>query len=150
MIKNSKGYLQFADLEAFDYNATKTNVEALFSKYRSFKSKEQIIKKRYKASLSLDNLGIYSSGINDPVGNIVEQLEKYQKFIKTVDDVYKLNSKDLSKDEVVIYKKYLIEKMTEEDLLSILNITSSSSLYARKRSCIVKVALWFDLEVYKF
>lgn len=149
MVKNSNDYLQLADLKVFDYNATKTNVDALFSKYRRYKNKEEIIRKRYKASLSLDNLGIYSNGNSDPVGNKIEQLEKYKKFIDTVDEVFKLNYGDLSKDEVVIYKKYLIDKLSEEKIMEYLNISSSSSLYARKRSCIIKVAMWFDLEVYK-
>ena len=149
MVKNSNDYLQLADLKVFDYNATKTNVDALFSKYRRYKNKEEIIIKRYKASLSLDNLGIYSNGKSDPVGNKIEQLEKYKKFIDTVDEVFKLNYGDLSKDEVVIYKKYLIDKLSEEKIMEYLNISSSSSLYARKRSCIIKVAMWFDLEVYK-
>jgi len=149
MVKNSNDYLQLADLKVFDYNATKTNVDALFSKYRRYKNKEEIIRKRYKASLSLDNLGIYSNGKSDPVGNKIEQLEKYKKFIDTVDEVFKLNYCDLSKDEVVIYKKYLIDKLSEEKIMEYLNISSSSSLYARKRSCIIKVAMWFDLEVYK-
>ena len=149
MVKNSNDYLQLADLKVFDYNATKANVDALFSKYRRYKNKEEIIRKRYKASLSLDNLGIYSNGKSDPVGNKIEQLEKYKKFIDTVDEVFKLNYGDLSKDEVVIYKKYLIDKLSEEKIMEYLNISSSSSLYARKRSCIIKVAMWFDLEVYK-
>ncbi|MBQ6135491.1 MAG: hypothetical protein IJI60_04155 [Bacilli bacterium] len=149
MVKNSNDYLQLADLKVFDYNATKTNVDALFSKYRRYKNKEEIIRKRYKASLSLDNLGIYSNGKSDPVGNKIEQLEKYKKFIDTVDEVFKLNYGDLSKDEIVIYKKYLIDKLSEEKIMEYLNISSSSSLYARKRSCIIKVAMWFDLEVYK-
>ena len=83
------------------------------------------------------------------MGNKIEQLEKYKKFIDTVDEVFKLNYGDLSKDEVVIYKKYLIDKLSEEKIMEYLNISSSSSLYARKRSCIIKVAMWFDLEVYK-
>lgn len=149
MVKNSKDYLQLADLKVFDYNATKTNVDALFSKYRRYKSKEDIIRKRYSASLSLDNLGIFSNGTSDPVGNKIEQLEKYQKFISTVDEVFKQNIGELSKDEVIIYKKYLIDRLPEEKLMEYLNINSSSSLYARKRSCIIKVAMWFDLEVYK-
>ena len=61
------------------------NVDKLYSKYRSFKSKTEIIYKRYKSCLSLDNLGIYSTTINDPVGNKIEQADKYEQFIKTVE-----------------------------------------------------------------
>ena len=149
MIKSSKNIIGTIELENFNYSETKRNVEQLFSKYRSFKVKEEIIEKRYKSALSLDNLGIFSSTTSDPVGNKVEQLEKYTSFTDLIDEVYRLNRNDLSKDEMIIYKKYLISRVRDDDLLDYLNINSNSGLSNRKRSCIIKVAMWFDLEVYK-
>lgn len=149
MIKSSKSIIGTIELENFNYSETKRNVEQLFSKYRSFKVKEEIIEKRYKSALSLDNLGIFSSTTSDPVGNKVEQLEKYTSFTDLIDEVYRLNRNDLSKDEMIIYKKYLISRVRDDDLLDYLNINSNSGLSNRKRSCIIKVAMWFDLEVYK-
>ena len=146
MVKKSIELLSECTLENFDYNMTKHNVEKLFAKYRSLKEKEELIRKRYKASLSL---GIFSNGISDPVGNKVEQLEKYRQFIDTIDQVFKLNSSELTKDELIIYQKSFIRKSTDEELLEYLNLNSRSSLTPRKKSCIVKVALWFDLEVFK-
>ena len=96
---------------------------------------EEIIEKRYKSALSLDNLGIFSSTTSDPVGNKVEQLEKYTNFTDLIDNIYKLNKSDLSKDEILIYKKYLISRVRDEDLLDYLNINSNSALFNRKRSC---------------
>lgn len=148
MIRSSKSFIEADGIENFNYNETKKNVEQLFSKYRSFKMKEEIIEKRYKSALSLDNLGIFSSTTSDPVGNKVEQLEKYTNFTDLIDNIYKLNKSDLSKDEILIYKKYLISRVRDEDLLDYLNINSNSALFNRKRSCIIKVAMWFDLEVY--
>ena len=148
MIRSSRSFIEADGIENFNYNETKKNVEQLFSKYRSFKMKEEIIEKRYKSALSLDNLGIFSSTTSDPVGNKVEQLEKYTNFTDLIDNIYKLNKSDLSKDEMLIYKKYLISRVRDEDLLDYLNINSNSALFNRKRSCIIKVAMWFDLEVY--
>ena len=148
MIRSSRSFIEADGIENFNYNETKKNVEQLFSKYRSFKMKEEIIEKRYKSALSLDNLGIFSSTTSDPVGNKVEQLEKYTNFTDLIDNIYKLNKSDLSKDEIIIYKKYLISRVRDEDLLDYLNINSNSALFNRKRSCIIKVAMWFDLEVY--
>ena len=147
-IRSSRSFIEADGIENFNYNETKKNVEQLFSKYRSFKMKEEIIEKRYKSALSLDNLGIFSSTTSDPVGNKVEQLEKYTNFTDLIDNIYKLNKSDLSKDEILIYKKYLISRVRDEDLLDYLNINSNSALFNRKRSCIIKVAMWFDLEVY--
>ena len=148
MIRSSRSFIEADGIENFNYNEKKKNVEQLFSKYRSFKMKEEIIEKRYKSALSLDNLGIFSSTTSDPVGNKVEQLEKYTNFTDLIDNIYKLNKSDLSKDEILIYKKYLISRVRDEDLLDYLNINSNSALFNRKRSCIIKVAMWFDLEVY--
>ena len=128
MIRSSRSFIEADGIENFNYNETKKNVEQLF--------------------LSLDNLGIFSSTTSDPVGNKVEQLEKYTNFTDLIDNIYKLNKSDLSKDEILIYKKYLISRVRDEDLLDYLNINSNSALFNRKRSCIIKVAMWFDLEVY--
>lgn len=149
MIKNSRSFVEVDGVENFNYSETKRNVEQLFSKYRSFKTKEEIIEKRYKSALSLDNLGIYGSTTSDPVGNKVEQMEKYTNYTDLIDNVYRINKSDLSKDEIIIYKKYLLSRVRDDDLLDYLNINSNSALFNRKRSCIIKVAMWFDLEVYK-
>ena len=69
MIKNSRSFKIVDGIENFNYEATKKNVEKMFTKYRNYKAKEEIISKRYKASLSFDNLGIYGSSPSDPVGN---------------------------------------------------------------------------------
>lgn len=134
-------------LEFYNYEETRKKLELLFDKYRKYKSKEEIIKRRYKASLSLDNLGIFAASINDPVYNKVEQLERYTKFIDLIDKVYNINNSDLSKDEKIIYKKMLVTKHSDEDVMQYLSINSKSGLYARKKSCYIKVAMWFDLEV---
>ena len=149
MIKNSRSFVEVDGVENFNYSETKRNVEQLFSKYRSFKAKEEIIEKRYKSALSLVNLGIYGSTTSDPVGNKVEQMEKYTNYTDLIDNVYRINKSDLSKDEIIIYKKYLLSRVRDDDLLDYLNINSNSALFNRKRSCIIKVAMWFDLEVYK-
>lgn len=149
MIKNSRSFVEVDGVDNFNYSETKRNVEQLFSKYRSFKAKEEIIEKRYKSALSLDNLGIYGSTTSDPVGNKVEQMEKYTSYTDLIDNIYKINKSDLSKDEIIIYKKYLLSRVRDDNLLDYLNINSNSALFNRKRSCIIKVAMWFDLEVYK-
>lgn len=147
MIKNSKSFKIIDGIENFNYEETKKNVEKMFTKYRNYKSKEEIISKRYKASLSLDNLGIYGSSPSDPVGNKVEQLERYTEYTDLIDKVYQINRDDLSKDEIIIYKKYLASRLSDNDIMEYLNINSKSALFNRKRSCIIKVAMWFDLEV---
>lgn len=135
-------------LEMYNYEETSKNLKKVFDKYRNYKNKEEIIRRRYKASLSLDNLGIFSSYKSDPVQNKVLQLERYTNYISLIDQIYEINSNDLSKDEKIIYKKMLISKHNDEDVMEYLNISSKAGLYARKKSCFIKVAMWYDLEVF--
>ena len=149
MMKRKDEYLSIDNIDDFDYVETKKLVDQLFQKYRSYKTKEDIINKRYNASLSLDNLGIFSSKTSDPVGDKVEQLERYKNFTDTIDKIYNLNCSILTKDEDLIYKKILETKHSEETVMEYLNLASKSGYYTRKRNCYLKVAMWFDLEVYK-
>lgn len=148
IVRSVKDFIEVEEVESFDYEKTKAEVDKLFSKYRSYKSKHDIILKRYKSSLSLDNLGIYSSSPGDPVSNRVEQAEHYIKFVETIDKIYELCCSDLSKDEKIVYKKCLLSRHTEDELMEDLSM-SHGSTFIRKRSCYIKVAKWFDLEVYK-
>ena len=147
-LNSSKYFIEVDNVDAYDYEKTKRKVDDVFSKYRAYKQKKEIIMKRYNAALSLDNLGIFSNQTSDPVCNKVEQSEKYTNYIDTIDKVYELYQKDLSKDEKIVYKKCMLAKHTDDELMEDLCM-SHGSCFVRKRSCYIKVALWFDLEVYK-
>lgn len=148
MSKICADFIEVDDVDSFDYDKTRINVDELFGKYRNYKEKEYIILKRYKSSLSLDNLGIYSNRINNPVLNKIEQAEKYTKFIETIEGIYNLYKDNLTNDEKIVYQKCLVKKCTDEELMTALSLCHSA-MFRRKRSCYIKVAKWFDLEVYK-
>lgn len=148
MLKNKKEFIEASSIESYDYEETKKNVDELYDKYRCCIDKADIIRKRYNSPLSLDNLGIYSTTPSDPVGNKILQMERYNKFLDTVNGVFDLYKTELSKDELIIYNKYIIERCTDEDLCEYLSL-SKGAVYNRKKSCYIKVAKWFDLEVFK-
>lgn len=79
------------------------DVDNLYGKYRNYTNKIEIITKRYKSPLSLDNLGIFSNKTSDPVGNKVEQMDRYKVFVDTIDGIFDLNKNDLSKYEMIVY-----------------------------------------------
>lgn len=137
-----------SDLE-LDERKTEKEVIKLFKNYRIAKEKQKIIRERYKAALSSDNLSSMGTIKSDPTGNKVEQIARYDAFINKIDEIYKLFSQNLTKDEKVIYKKTLETHHSHESVQEELSIASSSTYYIRKRSCYLKVAMWFDLEVYK-
>ncbi len=94
-------------------------------------------------------MGIYGTQYGDPVGNNVQNKLDCINYINTIDSMYKCYEYQLSYDEKTIYNNYLLHKATDEQLMDILHINSKSGLYNRKRSCIIKVAIWLDIEVYK-
>jgi uncharacterized FlgJ-related protein len=148
MAKSSKDFDEYENIELYDYIACKDNVDKIFSKYREYNSKKEIIESRVKNSLNLESLGIFSSGVSDPTYNKVEQLDKINNFLETVNKVFETCKKELSSDEEFIYKKYLEKRYTDEDLATMLNL-SVQSIFLRKRSLYVRVARWYDVEVKK-
>lgn len=133
MSKNNKDFIEVDDVDAFDYETTKKNVDNLYGKYRNYTNKIEIITKRYKSPLSLDNLRIFSNKTSDPVGNKVEQMDRYKVFVDIIDGIFDLNKNDLSKDEMIVYRKCIIEKFTDEELSDYLSL-GRIRCYYRKRS----------------
>ena len=140
-------FKEIEDIEVYNYEATRKNLDSLLAKYRSYKSKKTTIEERIKNSIDLDNLGIFSSRKSDPTYNKVEQLERINNFIDTVDKVIKLNKNKLSKDEYLILKKCLDYKYTTEQISEMINLGYQAT-FQRRKNCYIRVALWFDLEVY--
>lgn len=140
-------FKEIEDIEVYNYEATRKNLDSLLAKYRTYKSKKTTIEERIKNSIDLDNLGIFSSRKSDPTYNKVEQLERINNFIDTVDKVIKLNKSKLSKDEYLILKKCLDYKYTTEQISEMINLGYQAT-FQRRKNCYIRVALWFDLEVY--
>ena len=140
-------FKEIEDIEVYNYEATRKNLDSLLAKYRTYKSKKTTIEERIKNSIDLDNLGIFSSRKSDPTYNKVEQLERINNFIDTVDKVIKLNKNKLSKDEYLILKKCLDYKYTTEQISEMINLGYRAT-FQRRKNCYIRVALWFDLEVY--
>ena len=146
MIVRSSENITNVDINLYNYYSIKKNLDDLFSKYRMYKEKKDIITKRLKSSLSLDNLGIFSSNISDPTSNKVEQIDKYNRFIETIDKTYDLFSNELTEDEKKKKKKTLLSSFTDNDVMEMLCLNSPKNYMVRKKSCYIKVARWFDLE----
>ena len=53
----------------------------------------------------------------------------------------------LSKDEYFILKKCLDYKYTTEQISEMINLGYQAT-FQRRKNCYIRVALWFDLEVY--
>ena len=146
--------------DELNVNETKHNVLNLFEKYRNYKFMENAIIARRSSSLNFDNLGIYNNTPGDPTCNKVEQqkgkqfiakveIMKYKDFTDTVDSVYKEFCYQLTQEEKIIYKKTLISNHKDDDVLEELSMTNRNTYFNLKQKCYIKVAMWFNLEVYK-
>ena len=140
-------FKEIEDIEVYNYEVTRKNLDSLLAKYRTYKSKKTTIEERIKNSIDLYNLGIFSYLKSDPTYNNVEKLERINNFIDTVDKVIKLNKNKLSKDEYLILKKCLDYKYTTEQISEMINLGYQAT-FQRRKNCYIRVALWFDLEVY--
>lgn len=135
--------------DELNVNETKNNVLKLFEKYKNYKFIENAIIARRSSSLNFDNLGIYNNTPGDPTGNKVEQLARYKEFTDTVDSVYREFSYQLTPSEKVIYKKTLITSHKDEDVINELSLSNRNTYYNIKLNCYIKVAMWFNLEIFK-
>ena len=135
--------------DELNVNETKHNVLNLFEKYRNYKFMENAIIARRSSSLNFDNLGIYNNTPGDPTGNKVEQLSRYKDFTDTIDSIYKEFCYQLTQEEKIIYKKTLISNHKDDDVLEELSMTNRNTYFNLKQKCYIKVAMWFNLEVYK-
>lgn len=84
MTKRKITLLSIEDINIYDWDKTKEKVRNYFAKYRNYMSKINMIESRYSCSLSEDNFGIFSSMINDPVLNKIEQMDKYHRYIDQI------------------------------------------------------------------
>ena len=75
--------------------------------------------------------------------HIVRLQHKYIEFYL----LKKLNKNKLSKDEYLILKKCLDYKYTTEQISEMINLGYQAT-FQRRKNCYIRVALWFDLEVY--
>ena len=80
--------------------------------------------------------------------DVKKLFDKKNAYIETIEGIYKLYEKNLTNDEKIVYQRCLVKKSTDEELMTALSL-SHSAMFKRKRSCYIKVAKWFDLEVYK-
>lgn len=136
------------DIMLYDWEETRLNVRSYFSRYRSYTSKINMIKCRYNGSLSNDNLGIFSSNISNPTANKVEQYDKYNTYVSEINKHLDALIKELTVDEKIILKKSILDNYTDEEISEMISI-ARQHIYLRKKSCYIKVARYFDLEVEK-
>lgn len=136
------------EISYYDVKKTMKNVKNYFSKYRNYQSKIYLIQQYNSCSLGNDNLGIFSSNISDPTANKVEKYERQLNYVNQMDAYLKNLKKNLTEDEKVILQFSILDCKTDEVIAEIISV-AIQNFYQRKKSCYIKVACYFDLEVEK-
>lgn len=146
-LKNQK-LLDKNFIEEFDYEKTKLAVLDYFKNYRNYKIKVSLYDSTISSPLSNDNLGIYSSFVNDPTSRKAERFLYERTYIENMEKTfYKLKLR-LTDDEKIIFNMAILSKHTDQDIAEALSL-EVSSIYCRKKSCFIKVAIFYNKEVLK-
>lgn len=135
-------------IEEYNYPETRQEVMDYFSKYRNYSSKIGAITNSYNCSLSNDNMGIFSSNISDPTSRKAIQIAEYREYIDSMNKTFKALRLRLTEDEKIIFNYSILSKHTDEELAEELCV-DKTNIYPRKKSCIIKVAQYYNIDILK-
>ena len=145
METNENKLLSIKLAETRDFNRTKKNVDNLLYKYEEFKYKcHEICPPRITQSFEV-RYEQFTLGVSDKVGSYVQ---RKLDFLKEADSFYnelKSAMNTLCNDELCYFKFYL-DGISEENMCERLS-TNRTSLRRIKQSCIIKIAMYFDIDV---
>jgi hypothetical protein len=133
----------------YNYDATYRNVKSLFNKYRMFKNKVfEEIGKIGATSRQFEEKVDNPSYKKNSTARHAEQLINLKDFIEYCDEVIGKNIKDLNYYEKWIFDEVLIRG---KRLSSIANDKKCDRSYVylskKKKSCVLKISMWFDIYV---
>jgi len=135
-------------IEIYDYPETRNGVLEYFSKYRAYSLKISAIVNSYNCSLSNDNMGIFSSNISNPTSRKATRIVEYKEYIDSMNKTFKALRLKLTEDEKVIFNYSILSRHTDEELAEELCM-DKTSIYPRKKSCFIKVAQHYNIDVLK-
>lgn len=134
-------------LEEYNYPQTKEKVLHYFSKYRAYSIKVEEICDAYNCPLSNDSMGIFSSNISDPTSKRALKIIEYKDYIDSMNKQFVALRLKLTSDEKIIFNYSILSNYTDEELAEKLSL-DKSNIYPRKKSCFIKVAKYFHIEVF--
>lgn len=135
-------------IDIYNYPKTKDRVLKFFSKYRLYTLKIHTISDSYNCSFINDNMGIFSCKKNDSTAKKAMQLLECEEYVNKMNKQFKSLRYKLTNDEKIIFNYSILSKHTDEELADRLCL-DKSSIYHRKKSCYIKVAQYFNIDVLK-
>jgi len=135
-------------IDEFNYPETRNHVLDYFSKYRLCSAKINNILNSYNCSLSNDNMGIFSSRKSDPTSNKATKIIECRDYVEDMNKDFRKLRMRLTEEEKVIFNLSILSKHTDEELAEELSL-DKTNIYQRKKSCFIKVAQYYNIEVFK-
>ena len=135
-------------LSMYNYESIKIRVKDFFAKYKEFLIKKRLIAFSINDPLGNDNMGIFSSQISNVVQNKVEQMEKLNNYINSMNAHISFLKKEFTEDEKLIFQMSILDDMLDEEIADSMSMTTRG-LYPKKKSCYIKTAIFFNLDVLK-
>ena len=133
----------------YNYDATYKNVDDLFYKYRMFKGKvQEFYKKLGSSSKTFSRDVVQMSRNRKDLSRDVEQIVNLKLFIDACDTKIKEHSNELNYYEQWIFDEVLIGGNRLSKIENDVKYNRSHGfLTSAKKSCRIKVSLWFDVYV---
>ncbi len=135
-------------INAFDYPKTRLAVLDFFSKYRLYSERINAILESYNCSLANDNLGVFSSQISDKTSTNAIKIAEYKKCLDDFEISFKKLKLRMTDDEKKIFDLSILSSHSDEEVAERLSL-DKSNIYSRKKSCFIKTALFYSVEVMK-
>lgn len=135
-------------IKLFNYEETRLAVLKYFNKYTENKRMIDVVESSYSSPLGNDNMGIFSSKVSDPTGQKGSRCIEYINYIEKMNASLRPLKLKLTNDEKIILDESILTRHTDDELSISLSL-DKSNVYPRKKSCYIKVALYYGIEVYK-
>ena len=145
-MKEEYALLSLRLVKSRNYVETKRNVDEIMYKFEEYRFKYHnilppTITKNYEVRYESN-----SDMVGDKVGNFVQRKVDLEIEIKEFYDKLAESLKMLNSKELLYFKQSYLNKLTEEAIAELLNI-SRESLKRIKESCIIKIAMFYNIDV---
>lgn len=132
----------------FDYDKTRLAVLSHFDDYVSKKEMLDVIESAYNSPQGNDNMGIFSGKISDPTAINGTKGAEYKTYTEKVEETLRPLKLKLTADEKIILEKSILTRHIDDEVALALSM-DKRNIYHKKKSCYIKVALYYGIEVYK-
>ena len=145
-MKEEYALLSLRLVKSRNYVETKRNVDEIMYKFEEYRFKYHnilppMITTNYEVRYESN-----SDMVGDKVGNFVQRKVDLEIEIKEFYDKLAESLKMLNSKELLYFKQSYLNKLTEEAIAELLNI-SRESLKRIKESCIIKIAMFYNIDV---